>query len=105
MFSRLLSLVAVTILIWTAGCNNTGYAGSPAAVLSPLVGSWTGKSEVKGGDIAKALNGLAGGPLTGRSTLTLNGDGKGFLKVADKPEVPIKWKQEGQKVIIETRET
>ena len=58
---------------------------------------------MKGGDLAKALNGLAGGPLTGHSTLTLNSDGKGFLKVADKPEIPVAWKQEGQKLVIETR--
>jgi hypothetical protein len=90
-----------------AGCNNNGaptvIAGSPPAIISPLVGNWTGKSEVKGGDLAKALNGLAGGPLTGPSTLTLKADGTGYLKVADKAERPITWKQDGDKVVIEVK--
>ena len=49
------------------------------------------------------MNSAAGGPLTGPSSLTLNGDGAGYLKVADLPERPISWKQEGDRVIPETR--
>lgn len=106
MKKKLICVAGLLVTFCFCGCSNTSgvSAGSPPPILSPLAGKWEGKSDVKGGDLAKALNGLAGGPLTGHSTLTLNSDGTGFLKVADKPERPISWKQEGEKVVISTRE-
>jgi hypothetical protein len=104
---RLSQLAAAAVMAaWTlAGCSNGGKvdAGPVAKALSPLAGKWTGKSEVKGGDLAKFANSVAGGPLTGPSSLTLDSDGTGYMKVADGPERPISWKQEGDRVIIETR--
>jgi hypothetical protein len=107
MKSRALTLVGIVALFAMAGCSPDGAptvsAGSPSALISPLAGKWSGKSEVKGGDLQKLLNSAAGGPLTGPSTLTLSAGGTGFLKVADKPERPISWKQEGKKILVETR--
>jgi hypothetical protein len=88
-----------------AGCRSGGgvSAGSPAPAVSPIVGKWSGKSEVKGGDLQKLANSAAGGPLTGPSSMTLNSGGTGFLKVADRPEVPISWKEEGDRLILSLR--
>src|SRR5438067_11035021 len=82
---------------------NTVNAGSNILTASPLIGSWTGKSDIKGSDLDKFANSIAGGPLTGPSSMTLNADGTGFLKVADQPERPISWKAEGDKVILQGR--
>ena len=104
---KLTYLLCAVAALAGAGCDNRGtptiIAGSPPPILSPLAGKWTGDSEVKGGDLAKALNSLAGGPLTGPCALTLNSDGTGYLKVADKAERPITWKQDGEKVLIDIR--
>ena len=102
----ILALAALTVSL-LSGCNSTGAnrvnAGSPAVIVPPVVGSWSGKSELKGGDLQKVANELAGGPLTGHSSLTLNADTTGFLKVADQPERPIAWKLEGQKIILQVQ--
>ena len=98
------NLLAVMLAALTlAGCNSGGRvnAGTAAPGFSPFVGTWTGKSEVKGGDLQKFANSVAGGPLTGPSSMTLNSDGTGFLKVADSPERPIAWKQEGDRLILQ----
>jgi hypothetical protein len=104
---RATALLCALAAMSLAGCNDAGSptinAGSPATLISPLAGKWSGKSEVKGGDVAKALNSLAGGPLTGPSSLTLNSDGTGYFKVADKAERPITWKQDGEKLLIQAR--
>lgn len=89
-----------------AGCQGgtgTVNAGPVSKALSPLAGKWTGKSDMKGNDLDKFANSVAGGPLTGPSSMQLNADGTGFLKVADQPERPISWKQEGDRVILEPR--
>jgi hypothetical protein len=101
-----LTAVAAVIAVLLAGCN-----GGPSAVnagpveraLAPLAGRWTGKSDVKGNDLDKFANSVAGGPLTGPSSMTLQADGTGFLKVADQPERPISWKQEGGRLLLEQR--
>src|SRR5438552_1959311 len=98
--------LTITMAGWAlGGCTNDGRlnASSSQIVSAPLAGTWTGKSDMKGNDLDKFANSIAGGPLTGASSLTLNTDGTGFLKVADQPERPISWKQEGDRVILEAR--
>ena len=48
--------------------------------------------------------GMLGDHVSGPSTLSLKGDGTGFLKIAATPERPIAWTQEGNKVILRSRE-
>jgi hypothetical protein len=97
----MLAVLFTTIILF--GCSNAGSvnAGSAAPGFSPVFGTWTGKSEVKGGDLAKFANSVAGGPLTGPSSMTLNQGYTGFLKIADRPERPIVWKQEGDRLILQ----
>ncbi len=101
---RIAILAAALAWSWIlAGCDNGGDvdAGAVRAWFSPFVGTWTGKSEVKGGVLAKLANSAASGPLTGPSSMTLNSSGAGFLKVADQPERPISWKQEGDRLVLQ----
>lgn len=100
---RIVVLAAALALALLPGCSNSGQvnAGSTKADVSPVVGTWTGKSEVKGGDLQKFANSVAGGPLTGPSSLTLLQGGTGFLKVADRPQIPIAWKEEANRLIIQ----
>jgi hypothetical protein len=89
-----------------SGCNSGGPAvSSPSTSLlpSPLAGKWTGKSDMKDDGLTGIANVLAGNPLAGPSSVILNNDGTGFMKVAQTPEQPIAWKQEGDKVIFEGR--
>src|SRR5437870_5511112 len=84
--------LTITMAGWVlGGCTNDGRlnASSSQIVSAPLAGIWTGKSDMKGNDLDKLANSWAGGPLTGASSLTLNPDTTGFLKVADQPERPI----------------
>jgi hypothetical protein len=100
-------VTALLSIFFLAGCASrnpsTVNASSGGILASPLTGKWGGKSDMKDKGLDTFANALAGGPLTGPSSLTLNPDGTGFLKVADLPERPISWKQEGEKVIIEKR--
>lgn len=100
------ALLALFALAPLAGCNGGGTgskvnAGPVSAALSPLVGEWSGKSDMKDKGVGTFVNSIEGGPLTGPSSLTLNADGTGFLKVADQAEKPITWKQEGDKVTLQ----
>src|ERR1044071_651468 len=100
------NFAAVSTVLLLCGCSSpslNGRAPSITAAFSPLSGKWTGKSHMKDRGIGNFVNALEGGPLTGPSSLTLNPDGTSFLKVADKPERPISWKQEGGKVILDIR--
>jgi hypothetical protein len=96
-------LAAALAFALLSGCSNSGQinAGSAKPDVSPVFGTWTGKSEVKGGDLQKFANSVAGGPLTGPCSLTLNQGGTGFLKVADRPEIPIAWKEETNRLILQ----
>jgi len=97
--------ILVIGLLFVSGCSpNQPINTSPIKeIVSPLSGTWRGKSDVKGGDLQKFANSIAGGPLTGPSTLTLKPDGTGFIKVADRAERPISWKQEDDRVIMQYR--
>ena len=85
-------------LLFASGC----------ARKSPLVGTWTGA--VKVGQSAQSANplsmaaGMLGTLLNGPCTLQLNGDGKGFIKVASLPERPIAWSEQGGKIILRADE-
>lgn len=98
-----ITILAALALALLPGCSDSGQvnAGSPKPGFSPVIGKWTGKSEVKGGDLQKFANSVAGGPLTGPSSMTLNSGGTGFLKVADRPEIPISWKEEGDRLVLQ----
>lgn len=99
----------VLVALWMsflAGCSNqvsptTQVSPITTKALSPLVGKWTGEAKLAtGNDLTKIANALSGNEMTGASRLTLNADGTGFMKVAKRPERPITWKQDGQKVIL-----
>jgi len=90
------------------GCGSnsisSGHFVSPIgfqAAPSPLVGAWTGKSKVStsNGLMGMAMA-IAGAQLEGPSTLTLNPNGKGYLKVAKTAERPIEWSQDGTKLVL-----
>ena len=103
--SRLCAAAAI-ILGVTTGCSNSSIqAGNQKIPLpSPVAGSWTGEAKLNtGNDLVKIGNKLSGDKMTGASSLKLNADGTGFMKVAKGAEKPITWKAEDRKVIIDSR--
>ena len=72
-----------------AGCGH----GTRAA------GTWTGLVKPGNGPVSDLIANAMKGP----SDLTLNPDGTGFLKISGVPEEPISWKQEGDKLILQSR--
>jgi hypothetical protein len=90
-----------------AGCGPQTNSGSPTAIpislqqASPVVGTWTGKSKLApSSGLAGLATALAGDQVEGPSTLTLQANGNGYLKVAKTPERAITWKQDGKKLVL-----
>src|SRR4051812_30927405 len=90
-----------------AGCGPQSNSGSPTAIpismqqASPVIGTWTGKSKLVHSDgLAGLATALAGDQVEGPSTLTLQTNGNGYLKVAKTPERAITWKQDGKKLVL-----
>jgi len=101
-------LYMMTVLsLGISGCRTGGVqadSGSPAGSDDKLLGTWRGQSKVDpGSTLALASSFTGANQVAGPSTLTLNPDGKGFIKIARSAEKPIAWRTEGQKMIMEVR--
>ena len=104
--STLLAICLIGVLL--AGCAPQQNGSGPTAVaaafqrVSPLVGTWTGESKASTGNGLSGLAvAIAGDQIAGHSTLTLQANGLGYLKIAKSPERQITWKQDGKKVILD----
>ncbi|HLJ56710.1 MAG TPA: hypothetical protein VKT77_16850 [Chthonomonadaceae bacterium] len=105
--SAISSIILICAAAVLGGCSPGGGGGptpvTPAGLqqLSPLVGTWTGKSkaeETQG--LAGLAMAVAGDQLVGPCSLTLNANGNGYLKVAKTPEAAVTWRQDGNKIVL-----
>ena len=107
--ATVVALVCAAALCCGCSPSSSGSAGQGTPVVwsplvSPLVGKWSGEAKLStGSDLVKITNAISGDRMTGQSSLSLNDVGTGYLKVAKSPEQPITWKQDGDKVTIETK--
>jgi hypothetical protein len=99
--------VFCTILVGCEATPTTTTGGAPSirVALSPLAGTWSGKSDLKDKGLGSFQNALGRDQLTGPSSATLSADGTGFVKASDQPERPVTWRAEGEKVLFEPRST
>lgn len=102
------TVLGMALGLFVGGCGPQTSSGTPPVTpismpaVSPLVGSWAGEAKLTtGSDFTKLANELTGNQLTGKSKLTLQANGTGYLKVAKSPERPITWRQDGKRIVIE----
>lgn len=100
-------MIACFIGALMGGCGPQSNSGSPTATqinfqaASPVIGNWTGKSKLEHSDgLAALATALAGDQVEGPSTLTLQSNGNGYLKIAKMPERAITWRQDGKKLVL-----